>query len=44
MCPVCVASAATTVAAVASGGGITAIVLKLRNKMIPRPFWKKKAA
>jgi hypothetical protein len=38
------ASAAATVAAAASGGGITAIVIKWRSKMIPRAFWKKKAA
>ena len=44
MCPVCMASAAMTAAAVASGGGVTAIVLKLRNKIISRAFWKKRAA
>ena len=44
MCPVCVASAATMAAAVASGGGVTAIVVKLRNKIIWRAFSKKRAA
>lgn len=36
MCPVCTLSAATLTATVVSGGGVTAVLIKLRNKILPK--------
>jgi hypothetical protein len=36
MCPVCAASVATLATAVFSGGGVTAVLIKLRNKLLPK--------
>lgn len=44
MCPVCAASAATLAATVVSGGGVAALLIKLRNKVLAKASSMKKAA